>query len=349
LKNLRVGVHSQNLLSIKTSGDTKDRFPFSLRLGLFYPLIKERLLWGMDLNYSGLFTYHLGMEYLAPQIVGFSPKLRIGTKTDSFSLGMGIGRHTSGLGYDLDYAFAVNPLGSYHFFSLNFCFGALMSVKRETRALEYYQEALIQTQEGLYRKAKKSLERCLKLGGEEEEMKKLYEQVTLLTKMLKKEALVGKEKEKELLRKSVNHYLKGEFDKAVNFLQYVLSLNAQNKSAWKILEMVSRETKEEIKPPSLEKGITLVEQKLWEALNDFYEGKYDLTIKKCQEVLELEPRNILAYKRIGSAYFAMGNREKAREYWKKGLEIDPTDEELRSFLKMGKKKEKEKEKEKEEK
>ncbi|RLE71916.1 MAG: hypothetical protein DRJ37_03980, partial [Thermoprotei archaeon] len=60
--------------------------------------------------------------------------------------------------------------------------------------------------------------------------------------------------------------------------------------------------------------------------------KYDLAIKEAQDVLILEPNNALAYKRIGSAFYALGDTKKALQYWKKSLELDPTDENLRSFI-----------------
>jgi cytochrome c-type biogenesis protein CcmH/NrfG len=58
-----------------------------------------------------------------------------------------------------------------------------------------------------------------------------------------------------------------------------------------------------------------------------------LTIQECNLVLELEPKNVLALKRLGSAHFAMGRKDKAREAWEMALAISPKDSELKGFIK----------------
>ncbi len=57
-----------------------------------------------------------------------------------------------------------------------------------------------------------------------------------------------------------------------------------------------------------------------------------MTIREAQDVLNLEPNNALAYKRIGSAFFAMGQREKAKNAWEKSLQMNPADRSLKEFL-----------------
>ena len=80
--------------------------------------------------------------------------------------------------------------------------------------------------------------------------------------------------------------------------------------------------------------MNIIEQKLQTALTSIYEGKYDKTILECNEILEIDPRNILALKRAGSAYYASGNKKKAKESWQTAAEIDPKDPELQKFMKM---------------
>ena len=48
-------------------------------------------------------------------------------------------------------------------------------------------------------------------------------------------------------------------------------------------------------------GMAVVDHKLFIALQHIYDGRYDLSIFACDEVLQLEPTNILALKRKGSA------------------------------------------------
>jgi len=109
------------------------------------------------------------------------------------------------------------------------------------------------------------------------------------------------------------------------------SLEPEDRDVDRLLKTIARvegvELVEEVTP-----GMSLVDQKLYNALNYFYDGKYDMTIREAQDVLKLEPNNALAYKRIGSAFFAMGQKEKARDAWKKSLEINPADRSLKEFL-----------------
>ena len=57
---------------------------------------------------------------------------------------------------------------------------------------------------------------------------------------------------------------------------------------------------------------------------------------ECTIVIELQPNNILAWKRLGSAYFAIGKKDKARETWERALKIAPDDVELKQFIKQAK-------------
>ena len=65
----------------------------------------------------------------------------------------------------------------------------------------------------------------------------------------------------------------------------------------------------------------------------FRDGKYDLTIQHCREVLALEPDNVLALKQLGSAYHMLGRKQQAREVWKKALDLDPNDSVLKQYVK----------------
>jgi tetratricopeptide (TPR) repeat protein len=80
--------------------------------------------------------------------------------------------------------------------------------------------------------------------------------------------------------------------------------------------------------------MNIVDQYLFAALNHIYEGRYDLAIQECTIVIELQPGNILAWKRLGSGYYAIGKKDKARETWEKALKIAPDDAELKQFIKQ---------------
>jgi tetratricopeptide (TPR) repeat protein len=79
--------------------------------------------------------------------------------------------------------------------------------------------------------------------------------------------------------------------------------------------------------------MNILDQYLFAALNHIYEGRYDLAIQECTIVIELQPTNILAWKRLGSGYYAIGKKDKARETWERALKIAPDDTELKQFIK----------------
>ena len=79
--------------------------------------------------------------------------------------------------------------------------------------------------------------------------------------------------------------------------------------------------------------MNIIDQYLFAALNHIYEGRYDLAIQECTIVIELQPTNILAWKRLGSGYYAIGKKDKARETWEQALKFAPDDAELKQFIK----------------
>ena len=82
--------------------------------------------------------------------------------------------------------------------------------------------------------------------------------------------------------------------------------------------------------------MNIVDQYLFAALNHIYEGRYDLAIQECTIVIELQPSNIMGWKRLGSGYYAIGKKDKARDTWEQALKLAPNDAELRQFIKQTK-------------
>jgi len=80
--------------------------------------------------------------------------------------------------------------------------------------------------------------------------------------------------------------------------------------------------------------MNILDQYLFAGLNHIYEGRYDLAIQECTIVIDLQPKNILAWKRLGSAYYAIGKKDKAKETWEKALKIAPDDAELKQFIRQ---------------
>ncbi len=322
VEHLQVGLNLRNLMGLRTGADTEDKLPLTLRFGFNYKLLRDKLALVVDLEKSGApLSYHFGTEYWAFQYLA----VRFGIDPEEFTLGFGI-RYRD---YGLDYAFATHDLGGSHRLSASWKFGPSITAASETMALEHYKEAVAAYERGLYQRAVEKLIRTLTLDPKNIEAKSKLVKLERVAKIIPRE--VKETKRAKLIKQAVLSYLDGNIKFTLNALRYLLSMEPEDREVDRLLKTIARVEKvdlvEEITP-----GMSLVDQKLYNALNYFYEGKYDMTIREAHDVLSLEPNNALAYKRIGSAFFAMGQREKAKQAWNRSLQMNPADKTLRDFL-----------------
>ncbi|TBR19459.1 tetratricopeptide repeat protein [bacterium] len=83
---------------------------------------------------------------------------------------------------------------------------------------------------------------------------------------------------------------------------------------------------------ALTPGMGVLEHKRYLALNHIYDGHYNLAIPLLERVLQLDPDDAVALKRLGSAHFALKDKAKAKEYWTRALTLKPDDAQLKVFL-----------------
>jgi tetratricopeptide (TPR) repeat protein len=139
----------------------------------------------------------------------------------------------------------------------------------------------------------------------------------------------------DVLRRGLSHHISptGNPKVAIAAAWYAMQIEPDNTLVLAVLDFIEREYASVIR--TMEgpvKDMKIIDQYLFAALNSIYEGRYDLAIQGCRLVLELEPENVLALKRLGSAYFAMGRKDMAKQTWERALKIDPKDAELRQFV-----------------
>lgn len=79
-------------------------------------------------------------------------------------------------------------------------------------------------------------------------------------------------------------------------------------------------------------GMGVLEYKRYLALNLIYDGKYAQAAAVLEKVVALDPEDATALKRLGSAYFALNEKAKAREFWKRAMALKPDDRQLQDFL-----------------
>lgn len=139
----------------------------------------------------------------------------------------------------------------------------------------------------------------------------------------------------EMIRKAVSNHLapNGNIRAAIVAARYAEQLEPDSGRIRSIREFIEKEhfaVVRGMEPPS--KSTSVIDQYLAAALSHIYEGRFDLAIEECDLVLILEPKNVLALKRLGSAYFAIGKRSKASEAWQRALALAPNDSELKQFI-----------------
>ncbi len=119
---------------------------------------------------------------------------------------------------------------------------------------------------------------------------------------------------------------------AYNRLRYAKELDKSEARFARLLDWLLARRPELALTDTVTPGMTLLEYKRYIALNHIYDGKHHLAVDVLNEVLAVEPDDLLSLKRLGSAYFSLGRAQNAREAWKKALALAPDDEQLKKFL-----------------
>lgn len=137
-----------------------------------------------------------------------------------------------------------------------------------------------------------------------------------------------------LLRKSVSGYMGKSADGRVAVLasRYAWQQAQSNALAKSVFLFMDKEYTVIARLEVADTKKNVIEQKLDTVLDAIYDGKYEYATIECNLILEIEPNNVLAWKRLGSIYYAEGKINQARETWQKASKIAPNDSELKIFL-----------------
>ena len=67
------------------------------------------------------------------------------------------------------------------------------------------------------------------------------------------------------------------------------------------------------------------------ALKYYYSEQFDKAINECQNAIKIAPKLTLAYVRLGSIYYRIGDINNAKRYWKMAKRIEPENAELKKI------------------
>ncbi len=195
---------------------------------------------------------------------------------------------------------------------------------------EYYNEALKYAEKGDFIEAQQKINSALTLNTVNIDIQALFKKLTTVAQVLP--VSTGNDNMSGLIRKGVRFYIDNDAKQVVNIFQYLVEKHSGNRRLKDFMRIIKKQYPSIARQEKISAGMNLVDQKLYRALNYLYNGKYDLAINECKAVLDVEPENVAALTRMGSASYVLGQEEKALRMWMKALEVDPENIELREFL-----------------
>ena len=119
---------------------------------------------------------------------------------------------------------------------------------------------------------------------------------------------------------------------AHNGLRYAGELAPEEEKYAKLLALVFTEFPVLATLDPVTPGMKFLEYKHHVALHQIYDGKYHAAVLSLDEILALDPDDLVALKRLGSAYYSLGRMEEARGAWEAALKISPKDKTLKKFI-----------------
>jgi len=198
-----------------------------------------------------------------------------------------------------------------------------------------YKKARLLYREGEYIKAR---DQFSKLTLDHRKNKELSDEIDRLKETI---SLISKANARgsvwKAVRISLFNYISpdGSPELAVVAAQHALELSSGDAAARTVKKfMDSRLGKWKPQKQEHGKGPGVLDRYMVSALNNIYEGHYGRAVEECSIVLAIEEENPLALKRLGSAFYLMGDKERALATWQKAKELAPEDSELGEFLDM---------------
>ena len=327
----RLALGMQNVFS-KVGGDTDDKFPVIIKFGNSLTLFKERLNLGFDFQKAqgSDLNWRFGGEYWAARWFAFRFGILAAPQIQETDFGFGFRFRR----LQLDMAQGIHALGSSTRLSVSYKFGRSRDDRSEDQIKLLIQQGFEAFREGDFQLATVRLNQALDASPHNNQVKKMVARLATVISYVPQ--ATGGEEFQTYVRKGVISYVDGrDLRSSVNALRYAYNKNPKDEKLLSLLNLVEKENGSDIsrKVEGVE-AFTFVDQKLYDGRQAIYDGKYDLSIRRMQDVLDLEPANVTALEIMGSAFYLMEEKDKARAVWQRVLEIDPKNQTVAQFLKQ---------------
>jgi tetratricopeptide (TPR) repeat protein len=327
-RSVSLGLSVDNVVASKT-GDTEDKLNTGTRLNASYPLWDDVIMVGADATLTPAFDFRFGMEYFLNK--AFS--LRLGRNKDSSGLGFALETGRCSVEYNL----GLHALGSTHQLTLSTRFGGSRSEERGRVAGELYRRASKLASLGRYDDALKPLREAERYQRAPQDMKALRSGLEKLVDAAVP-TLAGGGDAHALMRKGAGYLMAGRSEMARNAFLQVKNMDPHNLYIERLLTLTG--WKEGLDDPkdaargSLPAFVDVdpIKLKLFKTEEYFQKQQWDMALKECREILEINPREVMAYVRMGSVFYALGMKERARQAWTYVEKIDPSNPEVQKAV-----------------
>jgi len=329
-KTYRLAFGVQNIFSMK-SGDTDDDFPLIFKMGQSFSLFKGSLIFDLDLSKTqgGGQNIRFGGEYWPLYWAAFRFGIMANPQIQEASFGIGI----KVKGINLDVAQGIHSLGNTTKFSFGLRFGDSTRVKHDSEIRNIVRQAIQYFKSGYFSKAVEKLKVAMDADPGNQEVRNMLDKLQVAIMYVPNAS--GNDEIQTLIRRGIVAYVDGsDLRTAVNVLRHAYNKNPKDDKLLSLLNMIEREAgvSELTRRPEGPEMFTLIDQKIYDARQAIYEGKYDVALRRAQDILDLEPSNETALEIMGSALFLMDQKDKAKVVWEKVLEINPNNNTVKQFL-----------------
>lgn len=309
------------------------------------------------------YTVGVGADYFMFQLLSFRAGFKTGQDTGS-GLRAGVGFRLSFL--DLDYSMSpFGDLGAMHKLGLTMRFGSpkarqplegatarvssgkLIAPKEKIEKLgsyaaDYLELARKDLAARRYVSAQDNLAKAFNLepsqkdgpwGGRAARLGELAARLRLKDTPARELALQKDSEQARAGHEAISAYVEGYELKAFLLAHVALGADVRADNVYEaLLYTLGEFTRNNVRRDEILPRQALVKEKLKKAARYFYVQQFDLAGRECEEVTLLNEANPLGWTRLGSAYYMMGDKRKARAAYEKALELQPGDEMTLKFM-----------------
>lgn len=335
---MELGLLMSNVVNFKT-GDTSDKLPFFLRAGAAYR-VAGGLVLAADADSDGVFR--IGTEYAME--LG---SLRLGFDGDSPSMGLGTSFFRA---YTLDLAVSRHPdLGISNKISLGYQFGrsAVPAKEKEDKPKLFARDYLLLAQKALddrdYASWLDNVDKAMALdhslaegswGEKHRRLSVVAEKMNLRFNREKQKLFAAPTEQAMLAKTALLAQMDAQGLKAMLYAHAAAGTDIKESVFEEFLNVMAGINSIPVRKDEILPKMTLIKEKLRKSELYFQMTKFDLAAKECEEVLLLDERSALAWTRLGSAYYAIGDFKRSRESFLKALELDPNSQSVRNFIQL---------------